>query len=91
MRIAKATDSDTECVILDSDNYGGGINQIEIPHERARRRNGDVTEEGQTILRSALRKLMRIARIARTGAIDDASAAAQTFPDGGNGRFDGWK
>ena len=43
--------------------------------------NEILTEAGKTILRSELGKLMRIARIARPGAIYDASAAAQTFPN----------
>ena len=38
-----------------------------------------LTENDQTISRSELGKLMWIARIARPGAIYDASAAAQTF------------
>ena len=39
-----------------------------------------LAEAEQTILRSDMGKLMRIARIARPDAIYDASAAAQTFP-----------
>ena len=71
-------DSDSECIILDPDKYEGEINHIEIPHGRARHRNGALTEEEQTILRAELGKLMWIARIARPGGIYDASAAAQT-------------
>ena len=57
-------------IISDYNNYEGRINQIEIPHERARRRNDALTEEEeQTILRSKLGKLMWVARIARPGAI----------------------
>ena len=41
-----------------------------------------LTENGQTISRSELWNLMWIARIARPGAIYDASASAQTFPTG---------
>ena len=78
MGIGKVDESDSEGIILDSDNYEGGINHVEIPHERAKRRNESLTEAGETILRSELWKLMRIARIARPGAIYDASAAAQT-------------
>ena len=44
-------------------------------------RNDALTEE-QSILRSELGKLMRIARIGLPGAIYDASAAAQTFAGG---------
>ena len=82
MEIGKVSDSDFECVILDSDNYEDKINQVGIPNERGRQRNVALTEEEPAILRSELGKLMRIARIARPGAIYDASAAAQTFPEG---------
>ena len=41
-----------------------------------------LTGNEQTILRSELWKIMRIARIARPGAIYDASALAQTSPTG---------
>ena len=82
MEIEKAIDSDFEGVVLDSDNYEGGINQIGITHERTKRRNVALTEEEQDISWSELGKLMWVARIARPGAIYDTSAAAQTFPDG---------
>ena len=65
------TDSDCEGIISYSDNYEGEINHIEIPHERTKKRNESLTEE-QSILRSGLGELMRIARIARPGAIYDA-------------------
>ena len=55
------------------------INHIEIPHERMLAPGGILTENEQTTLRSELGKLMWIARIARPGAIYDASASAQTF------------
>ena len=55
------------------------INRIVIPHERMMAPNEILTDSEQTILRSELGKLMWIARIARPGAIYDASAAAQTF------------
>ena len=58
------------------------VDHIEIPHERPRQRNDALMVEEQAIFRSGLGKLMRIARIARPGAIYDASAAAQTFSDG---------
>ena len=82
-------DSDSECVILDSDNYEGEINHIEISHARTRQRNEALTEEDQTISRSELGKLMWVARIARPGAIYDAPAAAQTFSVGKRSIF--WK
>ena len=74
--------SDYDGITLDSDNYEGGINHIGISHERAKRRNGALTEAEQFILRSELRKSTWVARTARPGAIYDASAAAQTFHDG---------
>ena len=56
------------------------INRIGISHERMMMTPGEIlTENEQTALRSELGKLMWIARIARPGAIYDASAAAQTF------------
>ena len=58
------------------------INHIEIYHERTRAPKEQSTEDEQTILRSELGKLMRIARIARPGEIYDDSAAEQTFSDG---------
>ena len=70
-------------VALGANNYEGGINHIEISHERTRAPGEPSTEDEQTILRSELGKLMRIARIARPGAIYDAPAAAPTFSDGG--------
>ena len=80
--VGKLSDSECGCVILVPDNYGGKINQIEIPHERAMRRNGALTEAEQSILRSGLGELMWIARTARAGAIYDAAAAARNFSDG---------
>ena len=41
---------------------------------------GILTGNEKAALRSELAKLMWIARIARPGAIYDASASAQTFP-----------
>ena len=76
MGIEKVSDSNSEGIILDSDNYEGGISHIEIPHERARRRHDALTEAERTISRSEFGKLIRIAR---SGAIYDASAAAKTF------------
>ena len=73
------TDSDSVGVILGPGNYEGEINYNGILHEMARRRNGALTEEEQSISRSELGELIRIARIARPGAIYDASAGAQTF------------
>ena len=69
-------------IIPDSGNYEGEIDNIEISHERTRHPNEPLTEEEHAIWRSGLGKLMRIARIARPGAIYDAPADAQTFPEG---------
>ena len=44
-----------------------------------RRRNEELTDEDHAILRSELRKLMCVVRIARPGAIYVSSASAQTF------------
>ena len=57
----------------------GGINQIEIAHEGAKRRTNALADDAQSVLWSELWKLMRIARIGRPCAIYDASAAARTF------------
>ena len=51
--------------------------------------DGILTENEQTILGSELGTLMWIARIARPGAIYDASAAAQTFSTGELIKFGG--
>ena len=66
---------------MDSGNYEGG-NHIAIFHERTRPPKEPLAENEQTIFRSELGKLMRIARIARPCAIYDDSDAAQTFSDG---------
>ena len=66
---------------MDARKYEDEINHIEISHERTRAPKEPLAEADQSILRSELAKLMRIARIARPGAIYDASAAAQTFSD----------
>ena len=81
--------ADSECVILDPWNYEAEIKQIAIPRERARHRNGALTEE-EAIFRSVSGKLMRVARTARPCAIYDDSAAAQTFHEGDD-RFGGRK
>ena len=75
-------DSDFEGLILDPNNYEAEIKHIGIPRERAKNRNGDVTVAEQSMFRSDLGELMRIAQIARPGAIYDASVDARTFPDG---------
>ena len=80
--IEKVGDSDCDVIILDPHNYEDKINYIEIPHELTKRENEALTEAGKTNMRSELGKLMWIARIARPGAIYDASAAAQTFSEG---------
>ena len=84
MGIEKVSNAELEGVILDSDNYEGEISHIEIPHERTRQPDEALAEADQAISRSELGKLMRAARIARPGAIYAASAAAQTFSDGGD-------
>merc|ERR1712114_101576 len=80
-------------IILDSDNYEGKINHIEISHARSKQKDDFLTEEEQSIMRSELGKLMWLSRIARPGAIYDAPAAAQNFAnfkpgngEGGNSR-----
>ena len=80
--VEKANDSNSECLNLDSANYEDKINQVEIPHERGKQRPGDVTEDEQAALRSALGGSIWVARIARPGAIYDSSAADQTFTEG---------
>ena len=60
----------------------GEIDHIGIAHEGTSHRNGAQTEEEETISRSELGKLIRIARIERPGATYDAPGAAQTFPAG---------
>ena len=82
MGIGEVSDSDSEGIIPDAGNYEAEIKHIEMPRERARRRNEAPTEEEKAISRSKLRKLIWVARIARPGAIYDASAAAQTFAVG---------
>ena len=84
MQIAKVRDPDCEGIILAPCNYGDKINHIEMPHGRERRAES-LTEGDQSILRPELWKLIRVARISRKGAIYEASAAAQTFTDGGIG------
>ena len=75
------SDSDFEDIISDPDKYADKINQIGIPHGGANRGTDALTEAEQSILRSELWGLIRIARIARPGAIYDASAAEQTFTE----------
>ena len=87
MKITKVSDGEFGGIALDSNNYEGGIDHIEISHERTRTPNEPSAEEEQTILRSELGKLMWVARAARPGAIYDASAAEQTFSDGEILRF----
>ena len=70
-------------MVLDSNKYEGGINHIVNPHGRMMAPGEILTGNEQTALRSELGKLMWIARIARPGAIYDASVPAQTYPTGG--------
>ena len=78
----EVVDSDSEGIILDSNNYEDEIDHIGIPHERARGRNEAITEEDHAISRSELGKLMGVARIERPGAIYDAAADSQIFSVG---------
>lgn len=59
----------------------GGINDIKMSHGRGKQMNGSPSEGAQSILRSGLGKLARVARIARRGATPDASSDAETPPD----------
>ena len=83
MEIAKTNNGEFVGISPDSDNCECEINHIEISHERTRQPNEPLAEDDQAAVRSELGKSMWIARIARPGAICDASAAAQTFSDGG--------
>ena len=64
---------------MDSNNYEGKINHIEISQARSKQKGDFLTEEEQSAMRSELGKLMWLARIARPDAIYNASAAAQNF------------
>ena len=75
----KTNNEEPDGIIPDSVNYGEEINHIEISHERTRTPNEPLAEDEQTISRSELGKLMRVARIALPGAIYDASAARKHF------------
>ena len=82
MRISKVNREDPGGVISGSGKYGDRVSHIEIAQARTRSPKETLTGEEQAIFRPELGKLIWIARIARPGAIYDASAAAQTFPDG---------
>ena len=75
----RVKNEDFEGEALCSNKYENKINRIEIPRDRMITPNELLTEAEQTMLRSEMGKLMRIARISRPDAIYDASAAAQTF------------
>ena len=79
MGIGKVSDSDYEGIMSGSNNYEGKIDIIEIPRGVSKEMPDDLTGDAQANLRSELGRLMWIARIARPGAIYDASAAARTF------------
>ena len=64
---------------LSSNNCEGEIQYITILPDSANKKGDPLTSEEQFALRSELRELMRIARIARTEALYDASVAARTF------------
>ena len=79
MKLEKVNTPDFKGIILDSNNYEDKINQIEIPHTRSKEKDDFLTDEEQSVVRSELGELMWLSRIARPGAIYDASAAAQNF------------
>ena len=79
MEIEKIDTPDFKGVILDSNNYEGKINHIEISQDRSKQKDDFLTDEEQSAMRSELGKLMWLARIARPDAIYDASAAARNF------------
>ena len=81
--IMKIKNDDSEGVVLDLNKYDGEINRVGISHGRMIEPDGILTGVEQTIPMSVLGKLMRIARIARPGAIYDDSASAQTVATGG--------
>ena len=81
MVIEKLSGPDFGGLILGPNNYGDKINNIGIPHERSKQTTETLAVDEQPILRSGFSELMRISRIARTGAIYDASTAARTFTD----------
>ena len=82
MWVTKTNSEESDGIILDSDNYEGGIKHIEISYERTRTPDEPSTEDEETISRAELGKLMWVARIASPGAIYDSSAAALTFSGG---------
>ena len=53
--VKKMSDSDSDGLVLDTNDYEDKINHIEISLERSRQRNEALTEEEQSILRSELR------------------------------------
>ena len=81
--MSKVDNGDLDRVASGSGKYEGEVNHIEIPHARTRAPKEPLGAAGKTTSRSEIGKLMRIARIARPGAIYDASAAAHTFSYGG--------
>ena len=60
-------------------DYEGAIRDISILPSSSRQKGEPLTEAEQFTLRPELGKLMRIARIARPGALYDDSVSAQTF------------
>ena len=80
--IAKATDPDSEGLILGLPNYyEDKTNHIRMPNGRSKPITKASAEDDQALLRSGLWKLMWIARLGRPGAIYDSSAVAQTFTE----------
>ena len=60
--------ADSEGIILDSNNFEGEINHIEIPHERKRQPDESLTEEDHSISRAELGKSMCVLRELRSRA-----------------------
>ena len=83
MKSDKVSNDEFAGIIPDSDNYEGEINHIGISRERTRHPDEALTGEANSVLRSELGELMRIAR---PDSIYDASVATRTFTGGGANR-----
>ena len=68
----------------------GKILDISILPRRAKQMGETLAKEGEFALRSELGKLMRIARVARPGALYDASVSAQTSETIAESIIGGW-
>ena len=91
MDISEVNNDDFDGIVAGSNKYEAEIYPIGIPNARTRNPKEPLGESDQSNLRSGLGKLMRLARITRPDAMYDASAAAQTFPDGGIIDFLEWR